>query len=406
MLSQIADVAVKATLKHGQVELIDWRGGKRRYKGSKSVDGPSVRVQVTSRRVIPSLLANASVAVGDGYVRGHVKIDEDELKEFFELVARNSSQVKARQPFKRASTRIRRQRRNIAHHYDVGNDYYRLWLDKKTQFYSCAYFERDSLSPEEARATMSLEEAQVAKVGHLLRKLRLAKPEDNGGRRMRLLDIGCGWGYLAVTAAKEYGAEVLGITLSEEQLKGAEELARREGVSHLVTFKLMDYRKLKGESFDRIISVGMYEHVGRKEQRRYFEKVSELLVDGGVTVLHTITQQYPKPVSAWVDKRIFPGGYLPTPGEIFEVARDKGLWQEDFEDLHEHYARTLEIWRERHRQSRTEIVAMYDEEFYRMRDFWLVGSWAGFHLGTLGLAQVVFTKGKSQRLQSRRHVYS
>jgi cyclopropane-fatty-acyl-phospholipid synthase len=224
-------------------------------------------------------------------------------------------------------------------------------------------------------------------VNHLLRKLRLEPG-------MRVLEIGCGWGYLAVAAAKEYGVQVLGITLSTEQLKGARALAEREGVSHLVTFELTNYQDLVGERFERIISVGMYEHVGRGNRDQYFGKIAELLVPGGVSVLHTITQQVPRPVDAWIDKYIFPGGYLPTLAEIEEGLAKHGLWSVDRENMWEHYARTLNHWRNAHRKHREEIIRMFDERSYRTRDFWLAGSEGGFAHGQLGLTQVVFTKGK------------
>lgn len=384
----IADNALRRMVRYGRVEVTYWDSEDIAY-GEDNADEPLLRVRIKSPRVARQLIVNASLAVGEGYMHGDLEIDENDLPLFFELVAKNSPQSNRRQPHLRARNRQGKQRGYIARHYDVGNAYYRLWLDKVGMIYSCAYFKQGD---------DSLEQAQRQKIDHLLRKLRLAKGQ-------RMLDIGCGWGHLLVTAAKQYGVKGLGVTLSEEQLKGARDLAKREGVDRLVRFELTNYQDVEGK-FDRIISVGMFEHVGKGNQSRYFEKVKELLAPGGVSVLHTITQLQPRPADAWVDKYIFPGGHLPTVAEIQQEIAQHGFWPEDFEDLAQHYARTLDHWRERHQDHRSEIVEMFDETFYRMRDFWLAGSAAGFRHGKLGLGQFVFTKGKLQDGPlTREHLY-
>lgn len=374
---ELADAALGQLVQNGRVAVTYWNGTTKHYVGRQGQDMPELRVEIRSPHVVWRALANVSLALGEGYMDGHVRIDEEQLPLLFELIARNQSPGVRRQPARRASSRRRAQRGNIATHYDVGNDYYDLFLDP-TRMYSCAYF---------AREEMNLEEAQHAKVDYLLRKLRLEPG-------MTVLDIGCGWGYLAVAAAKQYGAKVLGITLSSEQLRGAQELAKREGVEHLVQFELTNYQDLKGRKFDRVISVGMFEHVGKGNRDQYFAAVKRLLVPGGVSVLHTITQRQPRLVDAWVDRYVFPGGYLPLVSEIEEGLERHGFWSVDRENLWWHYAETLKWWRNNHRRNRQAIVDMFDERFYRMRDLWLAGSEGGFRHGQLGLTQVVFVNGK------------
>lgn len=374
----LAHQVLRTLLCHGNVEVTFWDNSVRRYRGKHGGSEPVLRITIKDPGMVRRMLVNASLAIGEAYTNGQLQISEDQLPLFFELVARNQPTVAVRQPFRRHRNHKEAQQSYIETHYSVGNDYYKLFLDP-TCTYSCAYF-KDSED--------GLEQAQHQKIDHVLRKLRLQPG-------MRLLDIGCGWGHLAVAAAKQYKARVLGITLSTAQLAGARELAEREGVSHLVRFELMNYQDLPAsEPFDRIVSVGMFEHVGRGNRDQYFRKVAELLVYGGVSLLHTITQQRSRPVDAWVDKYIFPGGYLPTVAEIEDGLASHGLWSVDRENLWQHYAETLRMWRDAHRKNRARIVEMFDEAFYRMRDFWLAGSEGGFRYGQLGLTQVVFTKGK------------
>lgn len=375
---KIANTLLRRMVRYGRVSVTYWNGQTVRYVGRQGLDEPELRVEIRSAKVVQRLLVNASLAVGEGYMHGDVRISPEQLPLFFKLVNCNKPRTTRRQPVRRTSSRRLVQRRNIAHHYDVGNDYYDTFLGR-TRMYSCAYFGEEG---------MGLDEAQEAKVDYLLSKLQL-KPG------MTMLDIGCGWGYVAVTAAKKYGAKVLGITLSEEQLRGARALAEHEGVSHLVTFELTNYQDLKGKNrFDRIISIGMFEHVGRHNRDKYFAAVNRLLVPGGVSVLHTITQQNPMPVNAWIDKYVFPGGYLPTVDEIYAGLRKYGFMWADGENLWRHYAETLRMWRENHQANRERIIEMFDEVFYLLRDFWLAGSEGGFRYGELGLTQIVFTKGK------------
>nr|WP_239028615.1 cyclopropane-fatty-acyl-phospholipid synthase family protein [Pseudonocardia acidicola] len=328
---------------------------------------------------------------------------EEDLERLLSIVARNRESLNVRPPLpwpqRTERNRRRSQRDQISRHYDIGNDYYRLFLDP-TLTYSCAYFE----DPAD-----SLEQAQQRKIEHVLRKLRLEPGQ-------RLLDIGCGWGSLVVAAAERYGVTALGITLSHEQLAGALELAERHGVADRVRFALMNYQDLPVRRaadpllrgpFDRVASVGMFEHVGRGRHSTYFRKVHDLLIDGGVSVLHTITNQQRENTEVWLDRYIFPGGHLPTLAEIESALARHRLWSIDRENLWRHYARTLGRWRQNHRSHREQIISMFGEEFYRMRDLWLAASKCGFEDGGLGLAQLVFTKGKPRDWPlTRRYLYA
>lgn len=385
----ILDQILHLGVRYGNVRVTYWDGDTWEYSGGDGTDEPFLHVEIKDRKLVRRLLRNASLAVGEAYMRGNLLIDEADLPQFFKLLAKNTLRTDHRQPYLKAPNRKSKQKGYIQHHYDVGNEYYELLLGD-TMVYSCAYFKM---------ADDPLDRAQRQKITHLLRKLRL---EERKG--LKVLDIGCGWGHLAVAAALAFDAEVVGITLSKEQLEYARQLAKREGVAEQVKFRLMNYQDLKGEEFDRVISVGMFEHVGKDNYGQYFGKVNELLVPGGVSVLHTITQQRPRPTDAWVDKYIFPGGYLPTVSEIEKQLEKHSFHSVHREDLAQHYAKTLDLWRERHRECKAKIVAMFNgkfddlsgEEFYRMRDFWLAGSAGGFRYGKLGLGQFVFTKGKVQ----------
>ncbi len=365
-------------MRNGRLTIV-YPSGQRRSYGDHSR-----AVVVTIKSLPAARLRNPPMFIGESYMNGNIEIDEDQLDTFFSLMGRNPVNTPLAKWLgklpKRQKNKRHRQRHQISHHYDIGNDYYKLWLDKNL-LYSCAYFKNPS---------DSLEKAQQQKIDYLLKKLQLQPGQ-------KLLDVGCGWGHLCVQAAKEYGAEVLGITLSQEQLVGAKALAEREDVADKVRFELMNYQDVSdAEKFDRIISVGMFEHVGRGNHDIYFKKVRRLLKNDGLSVLHTITEMVDKPASPWIDKYIFPGGHLTSIDNIEKLLADNRFWSIDRENLWQHYARTLDIWRQRHQAHRKEIIEMFDEVFYRQQDFWLAGSAATFRYGDTSINQFIFTKQKPE----------
>ncbi len=266
---------------------------------------------------------------------------------------------------------------NVAHHYDLSGALYDLFLDRDRQ-YSCAYFETP---------TASLEDAQLAKKRHLAAKLQI-KPG------MKVLDIGSGWGGLGLYLAETCGAEVVGVTLSEEQHKLSNERARQRGVADRVQFRLLDYRQLN-ERFDRIVSVGMFEHVGVGHYKEFFAKCRALLKDDGVAVLHSINRSDgPGATSAWIKKYIFPGGYAPALSEVVPHIERQGLYVTDIEILRLHYAQTLREWRRRFADHRERALAIYDERFCRMWEFYLAGSEAPSAIGGMNNFQIQFSRSQ------------
>ncbi|WP_338143052.1 cyclopropane-fatty-acyl-phospholipid synthase family protein [Silicimonas algicola] len=270
---------------------------------------------------------------------------------------------------------ISRAKRNVAHHYDLSGELYDLFLDEDKQ-YSCAYF---------SEPAMSLAAAQAAKKQHVAKKL-LLKPD------MKVLDIGSGWGGLGLTLARDYGARVLGITLSEEQLAVARSRAKAEGLEDRVEFRLADYRDVSGE-FDRIVSVGMFEHVGVPHYKDYFRRVRDLLAPDGVALIHTIGRSRPPgATSPWIEKYIFPGGNIPSLSEMVSATEKAGLWYTDVEIWRIHYAETLRHWFERFTANRDRVLDIYDERFFRMWQFYLAAAEMAFRHGRQAVFQLQLAK--------------
>lgn len=270
-------------------------------------------------------------------------------------------------------------RKDISSHYDIGNDFYNKWLDE-TMTYSCAYFANDE---------MSLKDAQIAKVHHILNKLNIT----DGGT---LLDIGCGWGTLIITAAQEYGISGVGVTLSDEQFYFARKRVEDLGLQDKVKIYLKDYRDIEERDFDYITSVGMFEHVGKENMAEYFNKISEYLKDGGRALIHGITgQHYGLGVDPFIEKYIFPGGYIPNVAEQVTHIIDANLQLEDLEPLRRHYQKTLEIWTENYHKVYDETVEEKGKAFARMWDLYLQACAAGFEAGNIDLMQFLMTKGPS-----------
>jgi len=293
---------------------------------------------------------------------GGLVLEQGEIGDFIDLIGASAKNRKRRKRTKlelwlrerRSEANERRTaRKNVAHHYDLSDELYRRFLDADMQ-YSCAYF---------ARPDMTLEEAQLAKKRHIAAKLAIEPG-------MKILDIGCGWGGMALTLAEETGAEVDGVTLSVEQLAVAKERAEARGLANRARFSLTDYRDVN-DTYDRIVSVGMFEHVGRPNYQDYFDGVARLLKDDGVALIHAIGRPEVGVTNAWVAKYIFPGGYSPALSEVLPAIERAGLIVTDVEILRLHYAETLKHWRARFAAHRAEIADLYDERFCRMFEFYL-----------------------------------
>ena len=283
---------------------------------------------------------------------------------------------------------ISKSKTNVAHHYDISEKLYDFFLDKNRQ-YSCAYFKNDN---------DTLETAQENKIKHIIKKLNL-KPNQ------KVLDIGSGWGTLAIEIAKQSKCEVLGITLSENQLQYSLDKVRELNLENQVSFKLLDYRELN-EKFDRIVSVGMFEHVGRKFYKKYFNKVSELLNNDGVALIHTIgSSNPPRDPHPWITKYIFPGGYTPSLSEIARPIENSGLVISDMEVLRLHYSHTLRHWKERFLGKREKVLELFDEKFLRMWEFYLAGCEMAFKWGDQVVFQLQLTKNFTSVPNTRDYIY-
>ena len=283
---------------------------------------------------------------------------------------------------------IKKSKVNVAHHYDVSDDLYFLFLDPLRQ-YSCGYFKKE---------TDTLEQAQINKIKHIAKKLDL-RPNQ------KVLDIGCGWGYLAIEIAKQYKCHVTGVTLSENQYKFANNKIKELNLSNQVEIKLVDYREIS-EKYDRIVSVGMFEHVGRKFYNSFFEKISNLLHSKGVALLHTIgSVDAPRDPQPWITKYIFPGGYTPSMSQIAGPIEKSGLIISDLEVLKIHYAHTLRHWKERFVQNREKVLGMFDEQFFRMYEFYLTSCEAAFKFGDQVVYQIQLSKELDTVPSTRDYIY-
>jgi cyclopropane-fatty-acyl-phospholipid synthase len=337
--------------------------------------GLSAGIVLRTRRTVRRLLLNPSLAAGEAYMNGGLVPDGCGIFDVLDVLLSNLGVNPAGQPMVRFRTALRmlkrridqynpapRAQRNGAHHYDLNGRLYSLFLDRDRQ-YSCAYF---------PTGTETLEEAQAAKKRHIAAKLRLDRPG------LEVLDIGCGWGGLALTLARDYGARVTGITLSQEQLTEARNRARAEGLEDRVSFELCDYRAMDRQ-FDRIVSVGMFEHVGVGFYRAFFESARRCLRPDGVMLLHAIGRSdAPGTTNPWITRYIFPGGYCPALSEVLPVIERSGILVTDIEILRLHYAETLRHWRWRFAANRDAIAALYDERFCRMFEFYLAGAELSF----------------------------
>ena len=338
------------------------------------------------------LITSTSLALGEAYMRGDIELDKDlyyVLNLFLGNMGNFSTDEHALKNIIKTSVSKMNQKKEVSSHYDIGNDFYKLWLDKSMN-YSCAYFKDEN---------KTLDEAQEDKLDHILSKLQLKEG-------MTLLDIGCGWGALLIRAAKKYKIKGCGITLSSEQEKGFREKIEAEGLSDLLTVKIMDYRDLpeSGLEFDRAVSVGMLEHVGRKNYDLFLKCVHSVLKDGGLFLLHFISALKEHPGDAWIKKYIFPGGTIPSLREIIYDMAEYNFYTLDIESLRRHYNRTLLCWRNNFNEHRAEIEKKIGTEFTRMWDLYLASCAATFNNGIIDLHQILMSKGINNELPMLRTV--
>ncbi|WP_137125644.1 cyclopropane-fatty-acyl-phospholipid synthase family protein [Roseomonas sp. HF4] len=364
-------LAIRRLIRIGTLHVCYPDGTRRSYRGGL---GPEAGMRITTERALRRLTFNPALALGEAYMDGEVQPEGCTLFDLMQLLVRNL-ETGGTHPAERATEWLRiarrridqlnpapRARRNVAHHYDLNGRLYALFLDRDRQ-YSCAYF---------ATGNETLEEAQAAKKRHIAAKLLLDRPG------LEVLDIGCGWGGMAITLAREHGARVTGITLSTEQLEVARARAQEEGLSDRVRFELMDYRAWD-RPVDRIVSVGMFEHVGIDHYRRFFRVLRGALRDDGVALVHAIGRSHgPGATNPWLTKYIFPGGYSPALSEVLPAVERSGLFTTDIEVLRMHYAMTIAQWRARFAGNRDAIASLTDERFCRMFEFYLAGSELAF----------------------------
>nr|WP_297934976.1 cyclopropane-fatty-acyl-phospholipid synthase family protein [uncultured Lachnoclostridium sp.] len=336
------------------------------------------------------LLTSTSLALGEAYMRGDIEVDRD-LYEVLDLFMGHMNKFTTdKSKLKKliiTSLNRKNQKAEVISHYDIGNDFYKLWLDESMS-YSCAYFKTDQ---------DTLYEAQVNKVEHILEKLHLKEG-------MTLLDIGCGWGFLLKQAIKKYGVKGMGITLSEEQYKKIQEDIRKEGLEGKLTVKLMDYRQLEESDlqFDRVVSVGMIEHVGRGHYERFMKNVNAVLKPKGLFLLHYISALEEHEGDPWIKRYIFPGGVIPSLREIIDILPEFHFYTLDVESLRRHYSRTLAYWRKNFLKHRDEIVQSKGEEFARMWELYLASCQATFYNGVIDIHQILVSKGVNNEIPMNR----
>ncbi len=350
-----------------------------------------IKIKLFDKSLNYKLLLNPDLYFGEAYTNGSLIIENGTVTEFLEMALKNIgrndiniygkifNKLKGSYRYLTNFNKGLNSKNNVSHHYDISENLYDLFLDSNRQ-YSCAYFKNEN---------ESLEQAQENKIDHIIKKLNIKANQ-------KILDIGSGWGTLAINIAQKTKASVVGITLSENQLKYSNDKAKEMNLGNQVEFKLMDYRELN-EKFDRVVSVGMFEHVGRKFYRKYFKLVSKILKDKGIALIHTIgSSNPPRDPHPWITKYIFPGGYTPSLSQIARPIEDSGLIISDIEVLRMHYSHTLRNWKERFILNKNTVLETFDEKFFRMWEFYLASCEMAFKWGD----QVVFQFQLSKKLDS------
>ena len=362
----------------------------------------NLKIRLKNKSIEKKLFRNPSLHFGEGYMNKEILIEEGSIEELIDLITscyddfiKHNSIYRMYENFSgyfkifQQLNEVVKSKQNVAHHYDLKEDLYKLFLDKDMQ-YSCAYFHNENIS---------LDQAQIDKKNHIINKLQISD-------KMKVLDIGCGWGGMAIEIAKQTGAKVKGITLSENQFETASQRAQEEGLSEKITFKLQDYRD-ENETYDRIVSVGMFEHVGIKYFKEYLKKTYDLLKDSGVFLLHTIGQRgVPTATSPWIRKYIFPGGYIPSLSDIIHETEKLNINITDIEILRLHYAHTLTHWYKNVQKNKSQIINMFDERFYRMWEFYLLASKYSFvNMGNV-VFQIQISKNINNLPLTRNYMYN
>ena len=343
-----------------------------------------INLKILNKSLHYKLLFHPDLYFGEAYTDGEIIIENGSLSDFLDLSLMNFG----RGGLNFFSSLINKLRMNVSHHYDISDDLYDLFLDPKRQ-YSCAYFENEN---------DSLEKAQNNKIQHIIKKLNI-KPNQ------KVLDIGCGWGSLAIDIAKSVKCEVTGITLSENQFNYCKQKVKEMNLENQIKFKLMDYRELNVK-FDRIVSVGMFEHVGRKFYKKFFTQIEKLLKEDGISLIHTIgSVEPPRDPHPWITKYIFPGGYTPSLSEVTTPIEKAGLIVTDIEVLRLHYSHTLRHWKENCIKNKAKIIEMFDEKFFRMWEFYLAGCEMAFKWGDQVVYQFQLTKNYSSTPVTRDYIY-
>jgi len=394
---QLARFLNKIFKKNGFI-LID-ANGNQFIIGAPASEQP-IKVKILDKKLHYKLLFHPDLYLGEAYTDGQLIIENGTLTDFLDLALMNIGRSefniisylinKFRGSYRYLTNFnfIKKSKMNVSHHYDISDDLYDLFLDPKRQ-YSCAYFKNDD---------DSLETAQNNKIQHIIKKLNI-KPNQ------KILDIGCGWGSLAMDIAKSAQCEVTGITLSENQFNYCVKKAKELNLENQLTFKLMDYRELN-EKFDRIVSVGMFEHVGRKFYNKFFKQIDNLLDKDGVSLIHTIgSVNPPRDPHPWITKYIFPGGYTPSLSEVTTPIEKAGLIVSDIEVLRLHYAHTLRNWKENCIKNKEKIISMFDEKFFRMWEFYLAGCEMAFKWGDQVVYQFQLTKNYTSTPVTRDYIY-
>jgi cyclopropane-fatty-acyl-phospholipid synthase len=375
VLQSLGDPAMRVSLWNGETV-------------SPASGDPVAHVRITSRASLLKLLADPEFQFGECFCDGAIEVEGDLVRLLEALIRALSESASTAPPPRRVIERLRRRRSNgaadsrdnIRHHYDLGNAFYQLWLDRQLS-YTCAYFP----SPE-----ITLEAAQIAKMDHVCRKLRLQPGET-------VVEAGCGWGALALHMATRYGVHVKAFNISREQIAYASERARGLDADGSVEFIEDDYRNISGR-YDAFVSVGMLEHVGRENYQDLGNLIDRILERDGRGLIHSIGHLRPDPLNAWIEKRIFPGAYPPSLREMLEVLEPCSFSVLDVENLRLHYALTLDHWLRRFDAAREQVVEMYDERFVRAWRLYLCGAQAAFRAGEMQLFQVLFARGRSNRV--------